>query len=159
MFPCEHCKIFKNTYFEKHLRTAVSDSSYILYKKWNKIIEGPDWNHKITLSYMLSFVFIRFIIFCHSLSLIVIFLVVVIHCHYLSFVVTDCTTCCHWLHHSLSLVFIRCTTRCHSLPLFVTCTTRLSFYKRSVHDRKESRLAKYYRIKSKLTKISYVLHK
>ena len=26
VFSCEHCKIFKNTFFEKHLRTAVSDS-------------------------------------------------------------------------------------------------------------------------------------
>ena len=110
----------------------------------------------LTCSHSYSFVLSLSVIHCHLLSF---FLVVVIHCHYLSFVVTGCTTCCHWLHHSLSLVFIRCTTRCHSLPLFVTCTTRLSFYKRSVHDRKESRLAKYYRIKSKLTKISYVLHK
>ena len=24
LFPCEYCEIFKNTYFEEHLRTAVS---------------------------------------------------------------------------------------------------------------------------------------
>ena len=34
---------FKNTYFEKHLRTAASDSSYILHRKLNKIIQEPDW--------------------------------------------------------------------------------------------------------------------
>ena len=32
VFFCENCKIFKNTYFEKDLRTAASDSSYILHK-------------------------------------------------------------------------------------------------------------------------------
>ena len=26
VFPCEYCEIFKNTYFEKHLRTAASTS-------------------------------------------------------------------------------------------------------------------------------------
>ena len=117
MFPYEHCKNFKNTYFEKHLRTAVSDSSYILYKKWNKIIEGPDWNHKITLSYMLSFVFIRFITFCHSLSLIVIFFS---GCNSLSLVVTRS----HWLYDLLPLVaplvVIRFHSLYHSLPFFAT---------------------------------------
>ena len=113
--------------------------------------------HKITLFYLLSFFFIRFITCCYSLSLIVIFchrchslLLVVIHstrCHSLSFVVARCTTSCHSLSHSLSLIvplivqslchslaFI--VTRCHSLspvvPLVVTrFTTRLSLYKRS----------------------------
>ena len=33
---------FNNTYFEKHLRTATSDSSYILHRKLNKIIQEPD---------------------------------------------------------------------------------------------------------------------
>ena len=46
---------FKNTYFEKHMRTAASDSSYILHRKLNKIIQEPDWpffllKHKITQS-------------------------------------------------------------------------------------------------------------
>ena len=27
MFSCEICKIFKNTYFAEHLRTAASDGS------------------------------------------------------------------------------------------------------------------------------------
>ena len=94
--------------------------------------------HKITLFYLLSFAFIQFMIICHSLLLIVIF------CYSLSFVVIRC----HLLYHSLSLVVslvvIRYTTRllfvvprvvirCHSLSFDVTrCTTRLSFYKRSL---------------------------
>ena len=65
---------------------------------------------------------------CHSLSLIA------ICCHSLyhsSLVVICCHLLyhCHSLYHSLSLVNIRC----HSLSLVVTgCTTRLSFYKRSI---------------------------
>ena len=34
---------FKNTYFEKHPRTAASDGSYILQRKLNKIIQELDW--------------------------------------------------------------------------------------------------------------------
>ena len=69
---------------------------------------------------------------CHSLSL------VVTRCHSLYyllplFVVTCCTTRCHSLSLIVALVVSGCTTRCHSLSLFVTrCTTRLSFYKRSI---------------------------
>ena len=78
--------------------------------------------HKITLFYLLSFVFIRFITRCHSLSLIIIFCYslsfVVTRCHSLSFVVTCCTTRCHSLYHSLSFAVTR-------------CTSRLSFYKRT----------------------------
>ena len=81
---------------------------------------------KITLFYLLSFVFIR----CTT------------RCYLLSFVITRCITRCHLLSliitgcHSLSfvgpLVVIPCTTRCHSFSLVVTrCTTRVSFYKRS----------------------------
>ena len=99
---------FKNTYFEKHLRTVCSDSSYILHRKLNKIIQEPDWpcildfcwfflKHKITQFYLLSFVFIRVITRCHSLSLIIIF------CYSLSFVVTR-TTRCGSLYHSMSFV-------------------------------------------------------
>ena len=146
---------FKNTYFEKHLRTADSDSSYILHTKLNKIIQEADWppdwpfqigllfllKHKITLLYLLSFVFIRFITRYPSLLFIVIF------CYSLSFVVSCCTTRCHSLNHSLSFVVSLDVTRCHSLsfvvPLVVICchsfsfhvtrcTTRLSFYKRSL---------------------------
>ena len=35
---------FKNTYFEKHLRTAAFNSSYILHRKLNKITQEPDWS-------------------------------------------------------------------------------------------------------------------
>ena len=140
---------FKNTYFEKHLRTAGSHSSYILHRKLKKTIQEADWKHKITLFYLLSFVFIRFITRCHSLLLIFIF------CYSLSFVVIHCDLLYHSLSLVVSLVFIRCTTRCHSLSLVVIrchsvsfvvtivvihchslsfdvtrCTTRLSFYKR-----------------------------
>ena len=34
---------FKNNYFEKHLRTAAFDRSYILHRKLNKIIQEPQW--------------------------------------------------------------------------------------------------------------------
>ena len=27
MFSCEYCEIFKNTYFEEHLRTAAPDNN------------------------------------------------------------------------------------------------------------------------------------
>ena len=88
---------FKNNYFKKHQRTAGSSSSYILHRKLNKILQEADWpsrygflfnlKHKITLFYLLSFVFICFMTRCHSLSLIVIFsyslLFVVIRCHLL----------------------------------------------------------------------------
>ena len=30
MFSCANCEIFKNIYFEKHLRTAASDYSFTL---------------------------------------------------------------------------------------------------------------------------------
>ena len=123
---------FKNTYFEKHLRTADSDSSYILHTKLNKIIQEADWppdwpfqigllfllKHKITLLYLLSFVFIRFITRYPSLLFIVIF------CYSLSFVVSCCTTRCHSLNHSLPFVVPLDVTRCHSLSFDVTrCTT------------------------------------
>ena len=114
---------FKNTYFEKHLRTADSDSSYILHTKLNKIIQEADWppdwpfqigllfllKHKITLLYLLSFVFIRFITRYPSLLFIVIF------CYSLSFVVSCCTTRCHSLNHSLPFVVPLDITRCHSM--------------------------------------------
>ena len=124
MFSCEHCKIFKNTHFEKHLRTATSDSSFTLHKKLNKIIQEPDWpfvsfrNVKslyFTYSHSFSFVLSLAVILCHSLSFL---------CYSLSFAVTRC--------HSLSLVVIRSHLLYHSLSLVVTrCTTRLSFHKRS----------------------------
>ena len=65
--------------------------------------------NRITLFYLLSFVFIRFITPCHSLSLTVIF------CYSLSFVVLLVVIRCHSLFHSLSFVVTRCTTR---LPFY-----------------------------------------
>ena len=134
---------FKNIYFENHLRTVGSDSSYILHiaELFRKPIGLPDWpfflwKHKITLFYLLSLVFTCFITRCHSLSYIVLFCYslsfLVIHCHSLSLAVPLAVTRCHWLYHSLplvvSLVVIRCTTGCitqyHSLSLVVIhCTT------------------------------------
>ena len=94
-FSCEHCKIFKNTYFEKHLQTAASNSGYILHKKLSKIIQEPDWP-SVSFSDINSLYFTYF----HSLSL------AVICCHSLSFFATRC-------HLLYSLSFI--VTRCHSL--------------------------------------------
>ena len=131
----EHCKIVKNTYFEKHLRTAASDSSYILLKKLNEIVQEPDclsvsfWNIKLlyfTYSHSYSIVLSIAVIRCHSMSFFV------TRSHSLSIVVplvvNRFTTRCH----SLSFVVTRCHLLYHSLSLVVTCcTTRLSFYKRS----------------------------
>ena len=81
--------------------------------------------HKITLFYLFSFVFIRFITRYHSLSLIVIF------CYSLSFLVIRCNL----LYKSLSFFVPLVVIRCHSLTFDVTrCTTRLSFYKRSLFN-------------------------
>ena len=131
---------FKNTYFEKHLRTAGSDSSYILHRKLNKIIQEADWPSRLAFcffwnikslyftyshsySFVLSLAVMSFAVtHCHFL------LLVVIRCHLLSLVVTCCATRCHSLSLVVPLVVIRCTSRCHSLPFNVTrFTTRLSF--------------------------------
>ena len=42
---------FKNTYFEKHLRTAGSDSSYILHRKLNKITQEADWPSRLAFCF------------------------------------------------------------------------------------------------------------
>ena len=42
---------FKNTYFEKHLRTAGSDSSYILHRKLNKIIQEAHWPSRLAFRF------------------------------------------------------------------------------------------------------------
>ena len=65
---------FKNNYFEKHLRTAGSDSSYILHRKLNKIIQEVHWPSTLAFCffwnkkslYLLSFVFIflSFVVIC-----------------------------------------------------------------------------------------------
>ena len=97
----------KNTYFEKHLRTAGSDSSYILQRKLNKIIQEADWPSRFVFCFFWN---IKPLYFIYSYSY--------------SFVVTHCTTRCYSLSLVVSLVvsliFIRCTTRCHSLSLVVT---------------------------------------
>ena len=83
----------------------------------------------ITLFYLLSFVFIRLITRCRSLSLIVIFcyslsfvIFSVIRCHSLLFVVTVPLVVTPYAtrHHLLSFVVTCCTTRCHSLSLDVS---------------------------------------
>ena len=122
---------FKNTYFEKHLPTAGSDSSYILHRKLNKIIQEADWPSRLafcffwnikslyfTYSHSYSFVLSLAVIRCYSLSFFV------TRCHLLSFVVTCCTTRCHSWSLVASLVVIRCTTRCHLLShVVLRCTT------------------------------------
>ena len=104
--PCliQHCKIFKSTYFETHLRTAVTDSSYILHKKLNKIIQEPDW-------LFVSFWNIksRYFSYPHLFSFVL--SLAVIRCHSLSFFGTRC--------HSLSLVAIRSHLLYHSLSFAV----------------------------------------
>ena len=105
----------------------------------------------VTRSHSLLFV----VTCCHSLyhSLLLFVTLCTTCCHSLPFAVTRChslslvaplfVTRCHLLYQSLSLVVIRChslyhsllfvVTRCHSLSLVVSrCTTRLSFYKRSL---------------------------
>ena len=77
-------------------------------------------NNKIIIFYLLSFVFIRFITRCHSLSLIVIF------CYLLSLTVPLVVTRCHSLYHSFSfvapLVFIHCHSLSFVAPLvFIHC--------------------------------------
>ena len=129
---------FKNTYFEKHLRTADSDSNYILHTKLNKIILGAEWPSRLafcfswnikslyfTYSHSYSFVSSLAVILCHSLSFFV------TRCHSLSFVVSCCTTRCDSLNLSLPFVVPLDVTRCHSLPfvvpLVVTRCHSLSF--------------------------------
>ena len=46
MFSCEHCKMFNNTYFEEHLRTAASAS---VFNKNKRCLCGSKTPHKIDL--------------------------------------------------------------------------------------------------------------
>ena len=122
---------FKNTYFEKHLRTAYSDSSYILQTKLKKIIQEKDWPSRLafcfswnikslnfTYSHSYWFVLSLAVTHCHSLSFFV------TCCHSLPFLVSCCATRCHSLNHSLPFVVPLDVTRCHSLSFDVTrCTT------------------------------------
>ena len=117
---------FKNTYFEKHLRTADPDSSYILHTKLNKIIQETDWPSSLafcfswnikslyfTYSHPYLFLLSLAVIHCHSLSFFV------TCCHSLWFVVSCCTNRCHLLNHSLPFVVPLDVTRCHSLSFVV----------------------------------------
>ena len=126
---------FKNTYFEKQRLLLIVVIHCI--ENWMKLFRNQigllfSLKHKITLFYLLSFVFIYHSLSCHSLSLIVIFCYslsfVVTCCHSLLFVVTCCATRCHSLSLVVPLVVIRCTSRCHSLSFNVTrFTTRPPF--------------------------------
>ena len=122
-FTCN--RIFKNTYFEKDLRRAASDSSYILYKKLSKIYSGTRLAFCFIVKYIIT-------VFTYSHSFSFVLSIAVMRCHSLSFSITRCgsfhslslvVTRCHSLYHSLlfvvPLVNIRCTTRCHSLSLVV----------------------------------------
>ena len=131
---------FKNTYFEKHLQTADSDASYILYTKLNKIIQEAGWPSRLAFYFSWNvkslcftyfhshwFVLSLAVLCCHSLSFFV------TRCHSLSLaaplVVTRWITHCHSLYHSMSLVVTRfhslyhlfsfVVTRCHSMSLDV----------------------------------------
>ena len=117
---------FKNTYFEKHLRTADSDSSYILHTKLNKIIQEADWPSRLAFCFFWN---IKSLYFTYSHSYSFVLSLATIHCHSLSFFVTRChslslavplvvtrwITRCHSLYHSMSLVV----SRCHSMSLDV----------------------------------------
>ena len=46
MFSCEHCEIFKNTYFEKHLPLAASADCKNFYRATESQIET--WNKQTT---------------------------------------------------------------------------------------------------------------
>ena len=101
---------FKNTCFEKHLRTAGSDSSYILHRKLNKIIQEVDWPSRLAFCFFWN---IKSLYFTYSHSYSFVWSLAVTNCHFLLLVVIRC----HLLYHSLSLAVIRCTTCCHSLSL------------------------------------------
>ena len=113
---------FKNICFEKHLRTAGSDSSYILHRKYTNIIQEADWPSRLafcffwniksvyfTYSHSYSFVLSLTLIRCHSLSFFI------TRCHSLSLVLPLIVTLYYSLYHSLSFVV----TRCHSISLDV----------------------------------------
>ena len=121
-------------------RLLASDSSYILHRKLNKIIQEPEWpffllKHKITPFYFLSFIFIRFNTRRHSPSLIVIFVtcchslsLVFNHCHSMSLAPPLAVTRCHFLNQSWSIVVTRCHSLYHSLSVVVTLFTNDWFF-------------------------------
>ena len=69
---------FKNTYFDKYLRTAGSDSSYILQRKLNKIIQEPDWPSRLSFCFFWN---IKSLYFTYSYSYSFDLSLPVIHCH------------------------------------------------------------------------------
>ena len=97
---------FKDTYFEKHMRTAGFDSSYIMHRKSNKIIQEADWPSR--LDYF--FQNIKSPCFSYSRSYYFVLSLVVIRCHSLSFFDTR-----HFLSLAVPLVVTRCITHCYSL--------------------------------------------
>ena len=113
---------FKNTYFEKHLQTAGSDSDYIMHRKLNKIIQEADWTSILAFSFFwnikslyftdshsYSYVLSLAVIRCYSLPFFV------VRCNLLPFYVNCCTTRCHTLYHSMSFVVTRCQSLYHLL--------------------------------------------
>ena len=89
-------------------------SSYILYEKFNKILQEPDWSF-VTFWNLKSLCFTC----SHSFSFVV--PLPVIRCHSLSFVITRC--------HSLSHVV----TRCYSLSLVVPLVVYVSLIFASIN--------------------------
>ena len=129
---------FKDTYFEKHMRTAGFDSSYIMHRKSNKIIQEADWPSRLDyffqnikspcFSYSRSYYFVLslVVIRCHSmpcfdtrhfLSLAVPLVVTrcITHCYSLSCSMSFIVTRCHSLYHLLLFIV----SRCHSMSLDV----------------------------------------
>ena len=47
VFSCEYCEIFKSTYFEKHLRTAASETLLVNSKLFMKVLIGFEFFTKI----------------------------------------------------------------------------------------------------------------
>ena len=94
----------------KHLRRASSDSSYILHRSLNKIIQEADWPSRLSFCFFWN---IKSLYFTYSHSYSFVWSLAVTNCHFLLLVVIRC----HLLYHSLSLAVIRCTTCCHSLSL------------------------------------------
>ena len=115
---------FKNTYFEKHLWTAGSDSSYVRHKKLNTIIQEADWPSRLAFCFFWN---IKSLYFAYSHSHSFVLSLAVTHCHFLLLVVF----CCHSLSLAVPLVVTRCDSLYHSLsftvPLNVTRCHLLSF--------------------------------
>ena len=113
---------FKSIYFENHLRATGSDSSNILHRKLNEIIQKAAWPSRLAFSFFWN---IKSFYFTYSHSYLFVLSLAVTHCHSLSFfvtrphslsfVVTSCTTRFHSLYHSLSFVVPLDVIRCHSL--------------------------------------------